>query len=370
VVEAALTASPRPPAGVAPRKRSGTLFLAALAAALLVALLAALVVSGRSPEFRGLVQFSPNKGLIATDPADVMRVEIRSGRDNVSLRRETNGWTIDGPRGAVVLPAEAATHIELGLRFLHVSEPTREIPANELTTASFAAFGLDPPASVVTLGNPGGTVATANFGVLNPAGTSEYLRLAGVPTIYLMPRHVGNEWQVASDMVHRLPGQIESAATSAGANLLVPVSLAQVWAAEIVFAGKLTRFERDSAGIWFRHTGQHSHAGNVNVHVADPAQARLIAAALEAFDETAIETHVARSADAAALGRFGLALPPVIVMLYARDSSTPLARLELGANADSFTRYARLAPDGEVVTVAEFEVGRLTELLKAVGAGS
>ena len=370
MVEAALTASPRPPAGVAPRKRSGTLFLAALAAALLVALLAALVVSGRSPEFRGLVQFSPNKGLIATDPADVTRVEIRSGRDNVSLRRESNGWTIEGPRGAVVLPAEAATHIELGLRFLHVSEPTREIPANELTTASFAAFGLDPPASVVTLGNPGGTVATANFGVLNPAGTSQYLRLAGVPTIYLMPRHVGNEWQVASDMVHRLPGQIESAATGAGANLLVPVSLAQVWAAEIVFAGKLTRFERDSAGIWFRHTGQHSHAGNVNVHVADPAQARLIAAALEAFDETAIETHVARSADAAALGRFGLALPPVIVMLYARDSSTPLARLELGANADSFTRYARLAPDGEVVTVAEFEVGRLTELLKAVGAGS
>jgi hypothetical protein len=44
----------------------------------------------------------------------------------------------------------------------------------------------------------------------------------------------------------------------------------------------------------------------------------------------------------------------------------PLARLELGAVADSFDRYARLAPDGDVVTVAEFEVQRLTELLKAV----
>jgi hypothetical protein len=37
-----------------------------------------------------------------------------------------------------------------------------------------------------------------------------------------------------------------------------------------------------------------------------------------------------------------------------------------GAVADSFDRYARLAPDGDVVTVAEFEVQRLTELLKAV----
>jgi hypothetical protein len=47
-----------------------------------------------------------------------------------------------------------------------------------------------------------------------------------------------------------------------------------------------------------------------------------------------------------------------------------LTRLEFGAAADSLDRYARLAPDGEVLTVAEFEVRRLTDLLKAVGAGS
>jgi hypothetical protein len=49
-----------------------------------------------------------------------------------------------------------------------------------------------------------------------------------------------------------------------------------------------------------------------------------------------------------------------------RAARVPLARLELGAVAGSFDRYARLAPDGDVVTVAEFEVQRLTELLKAV----
>jgi hypothetical protein len=54
----------------------------------------------------------------------------------------------------------------------------------------------------------------------------------------------------------------------------------------------------------------------------------------------------------------------------ARAARVPLARLELGAAADSFDRCARLAPDGDVVTVAEFEVQRLSELLKAVGAAS
>jgi hypothetical protein len=275
---------------------------------------------------------------------------------------------IDGVTGA--LPAELASHIDAGLRFAHVSEPAREIAAGELTAGSFAEFGLDPPASVVALSTATGAVATINFGVLNPAGTSQYVRLSGAPTVYLMGRHVGAEWQVAGDMARRLRGQAEPAVASRGTSLLLPVSMAQVWAVEIVAGGKLTRFERDSAGNWFRHVGQHSHTANSNAHVADPAQARVIATALEGFDATAVETRVARAADAAQLAQFGLTFPTVIVLLYARDSSTALARLEFGGSADGLDRYARLASSGEVVTVAEFEVRRLAELLKAVGAGS
>jgi hypothetical protein len=70
------------------------------------------------------------------------------------------------------------------------------------------------------------------------------------------------------------------------------------------------------------------------------------------------------------LARYGLSLPMLIVLSYARDSSTPLSRLEFGGPADRLDRYARLAPDGAVVTVAEFEVRRLSELLRAVGEGS
>jgi hypothetical protein len=337
-----------------------------LAAAVLVAILATLVATGRWPELRSQVSFS-SKGLVAIAPAEINRVEARSGPDRIVLRRQPSGWSIDEIEGAV--PAELASHLETALRFMNVSEPTRTIPASELSADSFAEFGLDPPAQVAVLESRLGVVATVNFGALNPAGTSHYVRLGGAPTVYLMPRHVGLEWQLMFDIARRLPDQSASAVATRGTSLLLPVSIAQVWAIEIVFAGKLTRFERDHAGNWFKHIGQHSHAAGNDAHVADPAQARIIETAFRAFDTAAVENRVGPP-DSAQLARTGLALPTLLLLFYARDSSTPLTRLEFGAAADSLDRYARLAPDGAIVTVAEFEVRRLTELLRAVGAGS
>jgi hypothetical protein len=337
-----------------------------LVAALLVTLLAVLLMSGQWPELRSKVSFLP-KGLVTIAPAEVRRVEIRSGTDRVALVRQANGWSTEGLDGAA--PAELKAHLDTALRLVSVSEPAREIPASELTPASFAEFGLDPPFTVAVIETTDGVGAILNFGVLNPASTSHYVRLAGRPAVYLMPRHVGEEWRVTFDMARRLRGQIEPGATPRGKSLLLPVSMVQVWALEIVFAGKLTRFERDPDGNWFRHLGQHSHAAGSVAHLADPEQARIINAALRAFDATAVETHVG-PADASQLARYGLNLPSLILLAFARDSPTPLARLEFGALADSLDRYARLAPDGAVVTVAEFEMRRLTELLRAIGAGS
>ena len=155
-----------------------------------------------------MVRFA-SKGLVASAPPyDITQVEIRAGQESIALRRSTGGWTIEGLTEAV--PAELVSHIETGLRLLHVSEPTRGIAPAELTPASFADFGLDPPANVVAL-TAQGPVATVNFGVLNPAGTSQYVRIGGSAAVYLMARHVGNEWQVAGDMVHRLRAQAEFA---------------------------------------------------------------------------------------------------------------------------------------------------------------
>jgi Domain of unknown function (DUF4340) len=337
-----------------------------LAAVLLVAVILTLAVTGRWPELQNKVSFAP-KGLVTIAPAEIDRVEVRSGPDSVALRREPGGWAIDGTQRAV--PAELASHLDTALRLMNVSEPARAIPASDLTAERFADFGLDPPASVAVLESQAGVAATVNFGTLNPAGTAHYVRLGGAPTVYLMPRHVGAEWRVVFDMAHRLQSQAEAAVASRNSGLLLPVSTTQVWAIEIVFAGKLTRFERDAAGNWFKHVGQHTHTAGSNVHIADPAQARVIDTAFRAFDVAAVETCIA-PAGTAPLAQYGLTLPTLMVLFYARDSSTPLVRLDFGAAADSLDRYALLAPGGAVVTVAEFEVRRLTELLKVVGAGS
>ncbi len=336
-----------------------------LGIAVLLLVLLALVLSGQWPELRKTLRSSPN-GLLVLAPKEIEQIGIRSGTDGVALRREAGGWMIDGMDGAA--PAELVSHIDTAVKFLRVSEPSREIQADELAADSFAAFGLDPPAEVAVLETRTAT-ATVNFGTTNPAGTSHYVRLGGAPTVYLMPRHVTEEWRLVFDMTRRLLDKASSGSAGRGTDLLLPVSIAQVWAVETVAGGKLTRFERDAAGTWFRHTGQHTHAPGAKVHVADPAQAPLIDAAFRAFDQTSAEARVAPGG-AAQLARYGLALPSLIVLFYARDSSTPLARLEFGAPADRLDRYARLAPNGPVVTVAEFEPRRLTELLQAVGEGS
>jgi hypothetical protein len=332
----------------------------------LLGVLALLIISGQWPQLRSRIAFAP-RGLVAVAPGEVHRVEIRAGRDVLALLRRANGWSFEGGDGAV--PSELAAHVETALRLINVSEAVREIPASELTPASFAEFGLDPPAIAAVLETSRGVAATANFGVLNPASTAHYVRLAGRPAVDLVPRHVGEEWRVTFDMARRLRGQIAPSAIARGKSLLLPVSMARVWAIEIVYAGKLTRFERDSGGNWFRHLGQHSHAPATAEHVADAAQARVIEAALQGFDATAVERRIG-PAEPSQLARYGLNLPSLILLVYARDSSAPLARLEYGAAADGFGRYARLAPDGAVVTIAEFEMRRLTELLRAVGAGT
>ena len=346
--------------------RPGHRWKTPLAITVLLVILLALVFSGQWPALRNKLSPSP-KGLLAVAPKEIERIRIRSGSDGVGLRRQVGGWMIDGIDGDA--PADLISHVDTALKFLRVSEPSREIPAGELSAESYAAFGLDPPAEVAVLETRSGLPATVNFGSTNPAGTSHYVRLGGAPAVYLMPRHVTEEWRLVLDFARRLQRRTNSAVASRGADLLLPVSMAHVWAVEIVAGGKLTRFERDAAGTWFRHTGQHSHAAGGAVHVADPVQAPIIDAAFQAFDAAAAETRVG-PADASRLARYGLAFPTLIVLFYARDSSTSLARLEFGAAADGFDRYARLAPDGPVVTVAEFEPRRLTELLRAVGAGS
>ncbi len=343
-------------------------------AATMVALIAGLALTGKPPALPEL-RFEA-RGIVAAAPPDFVEAEIHFGEKDVVFRRNQSGpWTFYPPV-PVDVPRELASHLDTALQFMHVSAPVRTLEPNEYHGASFNDFGLDPPAYVVSLGTADGSATIVDFGTLTPAKTSQYVRLVGQPMLYLMPRHVGGEWQLTADMARRvLPpsaaGRHETAAAGRSAGLLLPASINQVWAIEIVFEAKLHRFERDSAGNWFLHVGQHTHSGNRPAHVADPAKASIIASALTALDQSQIEAVVARHPSGTDLERYGLGRPMLIALMYARDSSSPLARLAIGNMAnDGFSRYARVSDGGDVVTIAGYQATGILDLLKAVGAAS
>jgi hypothetical protein len=338
--------------------------------AMMIALIAALALSGQSPGLPPVI-FTP-QGIMAATPAAITAAEIRAGGERIGFRRaKDGGWSFE--RSNTPVPKEIASHLDTALQFMHVSEPTRSLGPGEYETASFAEFGLDPPGYLVSLEQADGSAIVADFGTLNPSNTAQYLRVVGQPRVYLMPRHVGTEWEVTADMARRiLPPEAASGDDNAKrpSALLLPASIDRIWAIEIVMQGKLQRLERDSAGNWLLHTGQHSHAGNTDTHIADPDKARIIATALAALDQTQIETVVAKHPDDAELERYGLNRPEVIALMYARDSSSPLVRLAIGnLSGDGFSRYARLA-GGDVVTIAAYTATNMSQLLKAVGAAS
>ena len=345
------------------------------AGALMVALIAALAVSGRSP---GLPELHfESHGIVRGQPSAVARVEIRTDQDLVAFHRAQSGsWIVDRPGGPSV-PSELASHLDNALQFMHVSEPTRTLEPTDYSGARFTDFGLDPPAYLVSLEKADRSAVVADFGTLNPASTSQYVRLVGQSNLYLMPRHVGAEWELTADMAKRhFPPNGESGdeamvGAKRIAGLLLPASIDRIWAVEIVFKGKLHRFERDSAGNWLLHVGQHTHSGNTAAHVADPGQASIIATALAALDRIQIEGLVAHHPDSSQLEHYGLGRPMLVAFVYQRDNSSPLARIDIGNMAeDGFGRYARIAQSSDVVTIAAYEAGRLIDLLKTVGAAS
>ena len=80
--------------------------------------------------------------------------------------------------------------------------------------------------------------------------------------------------------------------------------------------GKLSRLERDAAGNWFTHIGQHASTADDSVHVADPVQAA-------SSIPRSVHSIPLRSKPASglpirrSLAQYGLALPTLIVLFYA-----------------------------------------------------
>ncbi|MBV8591921.1 MAG: DUF4340 domain-containing protein, partial [Acetobacteraceae bacterium] len=252
-------------------RRIAANFAVASVAAGMVAIIAGLSMTGRWPGHAGLEHFAPN-GIIATPSEAVDTVEVTTRSGEITFHRGPDGWLSGGRDNAG--GGEISKQIETGLRFLNVSAPLRILAPDQYRPGDLAAFGLDPPELTVALAKQGRELARVSFGATNPADITQYVEAAGRPGIYLLPRHVGGEWRLAAARAERL----------AQGSFLLSAPIAQIWAVEIVAEGQLARFERDNAGLWFHHFGQHTHVSPADAHVADPVRAPLIAAELAALD--------------------------------------------------------------------------------------
>ena len=148
---------------------------------------------------------------------------------------------------------------------------------------------------------------------------------------------------------------------------LVPVPVDRLAAVELVRRGQIYRFERDDAGYWFLHAHQHAAVQAKHGHEADPTETSRIAQGLEMFGRTRVERVVGR-ADIDDR-RFGTATPAVIVNLFERDAVRPIRRLLVGDLApDGFARYLKITEEGEIVTIPDYQIQTLLDLLEPSGA--
>jgi hypothetical protein len=326
-----------------------------VAACLMVGLLGVVAVTGRWPVDAPRTHIEAS-GILSLSVERVARIEFSADQQSaVFSRKPGEGWLING---AATGPA-VASHIDTAIRLLTISAARRVLAASEYSPDQLAVYGLDPPRFVLAIAETGGNTARLGFGEATPAGNAQYVRIIGRPELYLLPRDLGEEWQLSRDMAERT------------AKSLLPVSITRVWAIEILDHGMLYRFERDPAGLWFHHVGQHVHAPSGFVHQADPKLASLIEAELAGLDRLPIARIVDQHPDEAALAGTGLEHPTAILMLYGRDTAGPVGRVELGNTAaDGPDRYARIQQSDALVIVPNDATRHLAILRQLAGTPS
>jgi Domain of unknown function (DUF4340) len=301
----------------------------------------------------------------------VAEIEIAEGdKRGEFVRAPSGGWLMNG----VPVDAAIAGHLDTGLRFLNLSAPDRVLRPGDYADHRMADFGLAPPRVRITVIALDGVKTSIAFGDATPTQISQYGLIIGRSELYLLSRFVAAEWQLALDMAGRASGSDSVAAGGADGrspSLLSPVSIVRIWAVEVVTGGRLIRFERDPAGTWFHHVGGPIHAPGGFVHKADPVMAPLIAAELAGIDQAPVENVVAHKPNDLAMAGFGLEHPSKIVLLYSRDSSQAVARIEIGELAkDGRSLYARVQGSDAVVTIPGAEAAHFSRLVELAGNAS
>ncbi len=160
-------------------------------------------------------------------------------------------------------------------------------------------------------------------------------------------------------------------ATTSGDNaladtrMLLPMPIDDLGALEIFYAGSLHRFERDASGAWFYHShGAAKPDDPAHAHQTDSAQAETIKTAFRGLSRTHMEREFSRGNDA----EYGLTAPEMLVLLYGKNTSQLLDKFTVGSLApDGLSRYVLSNNHSKVITIANYQIDNLLNLLKAVG---
>lgn len=148
---------------------------------------------------------------------------------------------------------------------------------------------------------------------------------------------------------------------------LLPAEMTDLGAIEIMHKGTLHRFERDAAGVWFYH-GVHTGTEQQHAHNADPAVAAQIEKAFTGFGRTRMERQFPLKVEA---DEFQVTRPDIFILVYRLKEVQPLARYAVGIVApDGVSRYVLPVGSTYVVTIANYQIDNLLNLIRAVGGQS
>jgi len=149
--------------------------------------------------------------------------------------------------------------------------------------------------------------------------------------------------------------------------MLLPAPIGQLGAVEIAVAATLHRFERDASGAWFYH-GAHTGTEGTHEHQVDPNASRRIEQALAALGRAKIEREFPLTASGT---EFGVTTPAMILLVYRPDDQKPLMQYAVGDIApDTLSRYVLPVGAAAVVTIPNYQIENLRQLVEAMAGGS
>ncbi|MEZ5661285.1 MAG: hypothetical protein R3E83_23080 [Burkholderiaceae bacterium] len=132
-------------------------------------------------------------------------------------------------------------------------------------------------------------------------------------------------------------------------------------AVELLHAGGRLRYERDKAGAWLLHR-DHAPTAGEHAHRAEQRANPDLGATLDTFSRTRTERRL--PADAEAKGRFGLATPELIVLLFDRAGAHKLT-VEVGElAADGLARYVHVPAAAGGVHDSDYQIRGLRGLIE------